>query len=129
MKTALLFSAAAQAAIACLNLALPRLLGWKRVLANGPTLLREVYYVHAFYLSLTLVYFAGFTAFRADAILAGDPLARLVARAIGVFWAIRVGIQFFYYSPSHWRGKPREILAHVVLTVLYGFMAGLYLMV
>ncbi|MHC4955409.1 MAG: hypothetical protein ACYTGZ_16270 [Planctomycetota bacterium] len=129
MKMALLFSAAAQAAIACLNLGLPRLLGWRSVLAGVPTLLREVYYVHAFYLSVTLFYFAGFTLFFGDAMLAGESLARAVARGIGVFWAIRVGIQFFYYSPNLWRGKGPQTLAHVVLAVLYSFMAGLYLMV
>ena len=120
MELALIFFASAQIAIGVLVFFLPRLLGWKPALAAMPALLREVYHVHALFLAFTLWMFGGFT-------LAHGTRIGPLGTCIGLFWAVRVGIQLFYYSPDHWRGKPRETLAHVVLLLLYGSMSATYL--
>ncbi|MHC4957414.1 MAG: hypothetical protein ACYTGN_03490 [Planctomycetota bacterium] len=91
--------------------------------------MREIYHVHAFYLSFTLWIFAGFTVAFGQQMLNGDSAMLALARCIGAFWAVRVAIQLFYYSPEHWRGRPLETLAHVVLLAIYGSMSSVYLTV
>jgi uncharacterized membrane protein YqjE len=126
---ALLQSAAGlQLAIAILNLFLVRLLGWQADLRQMPLLLREVFQVHAWFISVTLAIFAGMT-FRFAAEMAGGSVAacRWLAGAIGCFWTIRTALQVTYYSSSHWRGNTRRTIAHAALLLLYGGFAGLYL--
>lgn len=120
MNSLLYVFASAQIAIGVLVFFLPRILGWRPALAAMPTLLREVYHVHALFLALTLWMFAGFTiAYGADL----GPLGF----CIGLFWAVRVGIQVFYYSPSHWLGKAPETIIHFFLLLLYASMSIAYL--
>ncbi|MEM8882445.1 MAG: hypothetical protein AAGD14_00075 [Planctomycetota bacterium] len=121
MNDLLYFFAVAQIGIGCLMFALPRLLDWRPALEAMPTLLREVYYVHAFFLSFTLWIFGGLTLAYGDAI---GPLGI----GIGLFWAARVVVQLFYYDSSHWRGKRRETVIHFILLGLYGAMSVTYLM-
>ena len=49
---------ALQLAIAVLNLFLVRLLHWQKDLSRMPLLLREVFQVHAWFISVTLTIFA-----------------------------------------------------------------------
>lgn len=120
MTIALVFFAFVQVTIGVLVFFLPRLLGWRPALASMPALLREVYHVHALFLALTLWIFALLTLVR-------GPELGLIGKCIGTFWAVRVGVQLFYYSPAHWRGKRRETLAHAVLLLLYTGMSATYL--
>ena len=119
MTYALNFFAAVQIAIGVLIFFLPRMLGWTASLSALPRLLREVYHVHALFLALTLWIFAGLTLY------SGEALGPLGA-CIGLFWAVRVGVQLFYYSPAHWLGELRETCAHLALLAVYGSMSATY---
>lgn len=121
MSALLVFCGVVQIAIGLLIFALPRLLGWRPALAAMPDLLREVYHVHALFLALTLWIFGGLTlAYGSDI----GPLGP----CIGLFWAVRVGVQLFYYSPGHWWGRRRETCIHLLLLGLYGSMSATYLL-
>ncbi|SPE52601.1 conserved membrane hypothetical protein [Verrucomicrobia bacterium] len=121
-------AAALQLAIAVLNLFLVPLLKWKEDLARVPLLLREVFQVHAWFISVTLAIF-GVLTWRFAADIAGRvaPLDRWLAAGIGLFWGLRTVLQVGYYSSTHWRGKPGRTLVHVALLFLYGGLAAVYL--
>ena len=101
MELTLRIFGVAQIALALLNFAIPRMLGWGPALAAAPPLLRQVFHVHVFFLAFTLCIFGGLT------LVHGSHLGPL-GPCIGAFWLARVGVQLFYYSPEHWRGRPRE---------------------
>ena len=120
-------AAAAQFAIALLNLFLVRLLGWKRDLERVPLLLREVFHVHAWFISITLTIFAVLTwRFAAEFAGGAVPVCRWLAAGIAMFWAIRTVLQMTYYSGSHWRGRPGRTAIHIGLLLLYGSFAAVY---
>ena len=121
-------AAVTQLAIAVMNLFLVRLLKWRDELARMPLLLREVFQVHAWFISVTLAIFAAMT-WRFAALMAGgaDPVCRWLAAGIGLFWGIRAVLQLTYYSSTHWRGQPRRLVAHLALLLVYGGFAALYL--
>ena len=57
-------------------------------------------------------------------------LGRKLALGLALFWFCRLVIQFFGYSSSLWKGKPRETAIHVLcsllwvsLTAVFGFTA------
>jgi hypothetical protein len=121
-------AAAMQIAVAVLNVFLVQLLKWREDLARMPLLLREVFQVHVWFISVTLAIFAAMTWRFASEIGRGiNPVCQWLSASIGVFWAIRTVLQVTYYSSSHWRGQPGRMLAHVALLVVYGGFAGLYI--
>lgn len=127
LETGLVLAAVGQFCIAMLNLALIRIMGWKPDLARVSLLVREVFQIHAWFISLTLLIFAAFTARFAGEMAAGEELVyRWVACSIGLFWAVRSVLQVAYYSGSHWRGIASRTAVHVILLVVYGGFTVVY---
>ena len=128
MDLVLKFAAAAQLFVALLNLKLVRIMGWSADLAKVQLLVREVFYIHAWFISLTLAIFGVVTWRFASEMAAGaNPALAWLAAGIGIFWGVRTAMQVFYYSSSHWRGNPGRTAIHVTLLLLYGGMAAAYL--
>jgi hypothetical protein len=128
LETGLILAAAGQLCIAILNLALIRVMRWKDDLARLPILIRQVFQIHVWFISLTLLTFAALTLRFPGEIAAGiQPVYRWIACAIGLFWAIRSVLQVTYYSSSHWRGIPSRTAVHIILLVVYPGLAALYL--
>ena len=126
MKESLYIAAAAQLSVAVLNLFLVRIMKWEEEVARMPQLVREVFHVHAWFITITLAIFGVVTIRFADELAAGtNDLGRWLAAGIGIFWLIRWLMQFFYYDSSHWRGKRAETIVHIFL---YGSFAGVYLL-
>jgi hypothetical protein len=93
-----------------------------------PLLLREVFRVHAWFISVTLTIFAVMTwRFATEMAGRANSVGQWLAAGIGGFWAIRAVLQVSYYSSSHWRGFFARTLVHVLLLILYGGFAGVYL--
>jgi len=87
MKTqlALQIAAFAQLGIAILNLFLVRILKWKEDLNQLPLLLREVFYVHSWFISLILTIFAVMTLqFGAEMVSGTNPACSWLAGCIGI---------------------------------------------
>jgi hypothetical protein len=121
-------AATLQLGIALLNLFLVPLLKWKEELARAPLLLREVFHVHAWFISVTLAIFGLLTwRFAGELAAHANAIGVWLATGIGIFWAIRTVLQVAYYSSSHWRGQPGRTVIHIVLLFMYGGMAAIYL--
>ncbi|NNE90440.1 MAG: hypothetical protein HKN23_02230 [Verrucomicrobiales bacterium] len=125
----LIAAAVGQLLIAALNLRLDKILHWDKDLASLPKLLREVFVVHKWFITITLVIFGAITIrFAGDIATASYEMTRWFAAGVGIFWGIRTLIQWFYYSHDHWTGKPRETAIHWTLTICYGGCALTYLL-
>ena len=120
-------AAAGQLCVAVLNLFLPRLLHWREDLTRLPLLMREVFQIHVWFISITLTIFAVMT-WRFATEMNANPACRWLAAGIGLFWALRTILQITYYSSSHWRGLPGRTLIHITLLLIYGGFAVLYLL-
>jgi hypothetical protein len=128
MKTLLEIVGGLQLAIAMLNLFLIPLLKWKEELSRVPMLLREVFQVHLWFISITLTIFGVITCrFANELAMGNNPLGHWLAAAIGFFWMIRTILQVTYYSSSHWRGQFGRTVVHVACLLIYGGFASVYL--
>ena len=98
LQTTLLIAAGLQMAVAVLNLNLVRVLKWRPDLNKLPLLIREVFMVHLWFISATLVIFATLTwRFAEDIACGGSEMARWCAACIAAFWGIRAILQVTYY--------------------------------
>lgn len=101
---------------------------WRREFAVVSLLNRQMMYVHTFFVALAVL-LMGLLCLTSAAELAGTPLGRRVALGLGVFWLARLLIQFFGYSAELWRGKRFETIVHVVFSLLWAYVSGIFLLV
>ena len=128
LKILLIGAAVGQLVLACLNLRLDKLLHWESELAGMSLLLREVFFVHKWFISIILAIFGVITLRFADDLSVGlNPMGHWFAVGIGLFWGIRTIIQWLYYSRSHWVGDKGKTIVHWILTICYGGAAATYL--
>ncbi len=126
---ALRAAAIVQIAVAILNLSLIRIMKWKPDLARMPLLVREVFRIHCYFISITLAIFGVLTwRFAPEIAAAGSPLCIWLATAIGGFWLIRSAMQWMHYSTTHWRGHLPRTVIHFLLFFGYGALATVYFM-
>src|SRR5262245_8061995 len=120
-------AAALQLCIAALNLFLVPLLKWREELARMPLLLREVFHVHAWFISITLGIFAALTwRFASELVAGGNPVCCWLAGGKGIFWGIPTVLHAHYYSIIRWRRQTGRTFVHAGLLVLYGGFAAAY---
>jgi hypothetical protein len=127
LELLLRLAALAQLAVVLLNLFLIRIMNWRSDLNAMPLLLREVFQIHVYFISITLAIFGAITwRFAADIANATHPICVWLAIGIGVFWAIRSIMQWTHYSAVHWRGDRARTLIHWTLFLGYGAFATVY---
>jgi hypothetical protein len=125
---ALRLAAAGQIFIAAVGSLLPRLLNWRDAVDRMPLLVREVFQIHTWFISLTCAIFGLLTWRFADDLAHGRTLlGAWLCVSIAFFWGLRSILQWLHYSPSHWRGNRRLTLAHWTLFLGYAAWAGVYL--
>ncbi|MDA1045203.1 MAG: hypothetical protein O3C57_08275 [Verrucomicrobia bacterium] len=119
--------AAVQIAVAILNLFLEPMLHWKRDIDGLPLLPRQVFRVHLWFISITLLVFGFLTwIFAAEFAAGSQSIGRGLAGGIALFWGIRTVIQLTYYSREHWWGKAPQTIVHIILVLAYGVLSTTY---
>ncbi len=125
--TLLHVAALGQLALVPLNVALPRLLNWKPELEKLPLLVREIFEIHAWFITLTVGLFGVLTwRFAGRWVNAPDDLSRWLCGCIALFWGVRAVMQWTHYNGSHWRGQPGRTVIHWLLFLGYSLWAAAY---
>ena len=127
LELLLRLAALAQLGVVLLNLFLVRLMNWRPDLDAMSLLIREVFQIHIYFISITLAIFGVLTwRFAGDIATAAHPLCVWLAIGIGIFWAIRSVMQWSHYSTVHWRGDRVRTLIHWMFFLGYGGFAAVY---
>jgi hypothetical protein len=128
LELLLRIAALAQLGVAILNLFLVRIMKWQGDLATAPLLMREVFQIHIYFISITLAIFGTLTwRFAGELATAAHPLSVWLASGIGTFWGIRSMMQWSHYSGVHWHGDKLRTAIHWLLFFGYGAFAAVYL--
>ena len=111
--------------LALLHSVFPRYFRWREELAGLSLMNRQMMGIHTFFIALT-VGGMGLLCLAAGEDLAATPLGKKLALGLALFWAVRLGIQFWGYSPELWRGKRFETVVHVAFTVLWSYLVAVF---
>ena len=114
--------------LALLHAAFPRYFRWQHELAPLGLLTRQIMYVHTFFVAL-MVLLMGLLCLSSSSELLGTRLGHRVALGMAVFWLARLLVQFFGYSPALWRGKRFETGVHLLFSLLWAYLTGLFAVV
>ena len=114
--------------LALLHGIFPRYFRWREEMKSVSLLTRQILYVHTFFIALT-VFLMGVLCLTSAADLVETSLGRKVAGGMFAFWFARWLIQFFGYSSNLWKGKRLETAVHILFSMLWGYLSGVFLLV
>src|SRR5687767_14456114 len=103
----------------------PRQFNWKQELGSLSVMNREMMYVHTFFIALTLL-LVGVLCLTSSTELIGTALGKRISLGLGIFWVIRLYIQFFGYSSTTWRGKKFETTVHVLFSIFWAYLSTVF---
>ncbi len=106
----------------------PKYFNWEEELSRVSLINKQIMIIHTFFIAL-VVFFMGILCLTSSYEICHTPLGKRLALFLGIFWFIRLLIQFFGYSPSLWKGKRLETGVHVLFSLLWTYLAGVFLWV
>jgi len=109
------------------GLQLPYRMKWKTDLAQLRPLNRKLLWVYLIFITFVILSFGTLTLAFHGAFLRGDGLALGLAIFIGLFWLLRVLLDFFYFEHKDWPPGRAFLIGHVLLISLDSFLAVTYL--
>ena len=115
-------------ALALVHIVFPKYFNWDKELKSLSLINRQMMTVHTFFIALT-VFLMGLLCLISTSDLLNTKLGKTISFGIGIFWTIRLVIQFVGYSSKLWRGKPFETIAHIIFTLLWVYMSVIFILV
>jgi hypothetical protein len=119
----------AQFAVLAASALAPGRLHWRAELRPLPRLLRQMYWVYAGYIVLSICAFGLLSVFSAGELAGGSRLARGVCAYIAVFWGVRLALQGVFDVKAHlttwWlkAGYGLLTLLFAAFTIVYAWAA------
>jgi len=112
--------------LALVHAIFPKYFNWDNELQSLSLVNRQMMQVHTFFIALTVLMMGIFCLTSAEEIIS-TPLGKKIALGLGIFWLLRLFIQFFWYSPKLWKGKFFETSMHLLFTCLWIYLSGVFL--
>jgi len=105
----------------------PSRLRWKEDLRKLTSFNRKLMWVHGGFAIYTIVSFGVITLWLHREMLSGQRAAVALSIFIGVYWLLRIVVDFAYYEHSDWPAGRGLIIGHILLTSLFAFLSATYL--
>lgn len=103
-----------------------RYFGWEQELAGVSLFTRRVFFVHNFFIGLSVVLLGAGSLFYADALLRPGVLSRVLLAGMTLFWFCRLLAQFVAYDSAIWRGNRFRTFMHMAFAVLWFYVTATY---
>jgi len=114
-------------ALSIIHALFPKYFDWINELRALRLINRQMMYVHTFFIAL-MVFLMGLLCLTSSTDLIETEFGRKITFGLGVFWTIRLFIQFFGYSSKLWKGKTFETAVHVLLSLLWTYMSSVFIL-
>lgn len=105
----------------------PRRLRWKDDLARLMAFNRKLMWVHGAFAVYTIFAFGVMSLVLHDEMLRGERAALALAFFIGLYWLLRIVVDFTYYSHRDWPAGLAFRIGHILLTSLFVFLSTSFL--
>lgn len=113
--------------LAFFHMIFPRYFKWKTELRSMSLINQEIMKVHTFFIAL-VVFLIGLLCLTSADELLNTNLGRKVSLGFGIFWSLRLWMQFFGFSSQLWKGKKMETLAHISFSILWAYLSVTFIM-
>jgi hypothetical protein len=106
------------------SMQVPRQLNWKTDLTKLEPFNRKLMWTYGGFTVYTIVAFGVMTLVLHDEMLRGERAALALALFIGIYWLLRIIVDFAYYSHEDWPKGKRFVIGHTLLTLLFVFLSA-----
>ncbi|MBC7450737.1 MAG: hypothetical protein H7259_04545 [Cytophagales bacterium] len=113
-------------ALASVHIVFPTYFNWNKELKSLSLVNRQMMTVHTFFIALTL-FLMGLLCLTSASELIETHLGKKISLGFGVFWSVRLFIQFFGYSSQLWKGKVFETSIHILLSIFWTYLSIVFL--
>ena len=111
--------------LALLHISFPKYFNWKQDLSSVSIINRQVMYIHSFFIAL-IVFLMGLLCQTSSDEILNTVLGKRIALGLGVFWTMRLIIQFFGYSAKIWKGKAFETTVHILFSIFWIYLSIIF---
>lgn len=103
----------------------PRQFNWKQELRSLSIVNREIMYVHTFFIAITL-FLVGLLCLTSGTDLISNIFGKRVSFGLGIFFSLRLLVQFFGYSSKTWKGKTLETTIHILFSIFWTYLTAIF---
>jgi hypothetical protein len=101
----------------------PNVLDWRRELAKLTPLSRQLIWVHGAFIVLVIIAFGVLTTCFSAELASGSVIARGMCAFIALFWAARLGVQFFVFDATDYLTTAFLRTGYHALTFVFAYLA------
>ena len=113
-------------ALALIHIVFPKYFNWKNELKSLSLINRQMMTVHTFFIAL-IVFLMGLLCLTSSSEIIETTLGKKLSLGLGIFWTVRLFIQFFGYSTDLWKGKTFETVMHIIFSLLWAYLSFVFL--
>ena len=113
-------------ALSLVHIFFPKYFNWNKELKSLSLINRQMMTVHTFFIALT-VFLIGLLCLTSSNELVETNLGKKISLGLGIFWTVRLLIQFFGYSTELWKGKTFETVIHIISSLLWTYLSIVFL--
>lgn len=115
-------------ALGLIHVIFPRQFKWKRELGSLSIVNREMMYVHTFFIAFTL-FLVGLLCLTSATDLINSSFGKRISFGLGIFFSLRLFVQFFGYSSITWKGKALETTVHILFSIFWTYITAIFLII
>lgn len=115
-------------ALALIHIIFPKYFKWDQELQSLSLINRQMMIVHTFFVALSVL-LMGLLCITSSNELITSNLGKKVSLGFGIFWSIRLLVQFFGYSSELWKGKKFETMMHILFSLFWLYLSIIFLSV
>lgn len=106
----------------------PRKFNWKQELNSLSIVNKEMMYVHTFFIAFTL-FLIGLLCITSFADLVSTTFGKRISLGLGIFFLLRLLVQFFGYSSKTWKGKIFETTVHILFSIFWTYVTVIFILI
>lgn len=114
--------------LALLHFIFPKYFKWKEECSTLSLINRQIMYVHTFFIAF-MVFLIAVLCITSSKELVESTLGKKITLGLGIFWFIRLFVQFFGYSSKIWKGKIFETTIHILSSLLWAYLSLIFILI
>ncbi|MGJ1267109.1 hypothetical protein ACR78F_05710 [Sphingobacterium spiritivorum] len=112
--------------LAGIHIIFPKYFNWKQELKSLNLINRQMMSIHTLFIGIS-VFLMGLLCYTSSYELIHTNLGKKICLGLGIFWFIRLIVQFLGYSTELWRGKKFETAIHILFCLLWIYFSIVFL--
>lgn len=113
--------------LASVHVFFPKYFNWEKELRSLSLINQQMMTIHTFFIAL-IVFLMGLLCYTSTTELIETKLGKTISIGLGIFWSLRLIVQFFGYSAKLWKGKLFETTIHVLFSGLWIYLSVIFWM-